>query len=173
MKEIQKLIDGNKKFINGDVTAYKYSINPSIDEQQPMAVVITCSDSRVPAELIFDVGIGELFIIRNAGNFISESVLSSVEYAVNILGVKNVVVMGHTRCGAIDSISNISDLDHGLKDYILRFKNELDGIELFEERVTANIKNQANKLKMIKLDCNVYEALYDMKTGKVNFFDEA
>ncbi len=101
---LRMLLEGNRRFIderceNPNRTAQRRS--EILSAQKPFAVVITCSDSRVPPEIIFDVGLGDLFVIRNAGNLIDDFVAGSCEYAVRHLGVPLVVVLGHTECGAV------------------------------------------------------------------------
>ncbi len=101
---LQKLTEGNRNFAGG----YMYFPNRGIDRrkavlkgQQPFAAVLSCSDSRVPPELVFGVGLGDLFVIRTAGNLAGEVALASLEYPVLILGVRLIVVLGHQDCGAV------------------------------------------------------------------------
>ncbi|MBK8703664.1 MAG: carbonic anhydrase [Saprospiraceae bacterium] len=101
---LQRLLDGNARFVSGDLwhphqTAAR--VKETASGQHPFAVVITCSDSRVSPEIMFDEGIGDLFTIRTAGNLLSDIELGSVEYAVEHLGAKLIAVVGHTECGAI------------------------------------------------------------------------
>ena len=101
---IEKLISGNKRFID-EKTIHPHQNKKTVlanqDAQHPFAVVLTCSDSRVSPEILFDQGIGDLFVIRNAGNLISDIDMGSIEYAVEHLDAKLIVVLGHTECGAI------------------------------------------------------------------------
>lgn len=101
---LNKLIEGNKRFAEGN------SIHPNrceetksslIKEQKPFAAVLSCSDSRVPIEIIFDAGLGDIFAVRTAGHVLSKEVMGSLEYAVKSVGVKLIVVLGHENCGAI------------------------------------------------------------------------
>src|SRR5690606_34992881 len=116
-KPLERLLDGNKRFEENHPIHPDQTLDRVRDLQQgqhPFAVIISCSDSRVPPELIFDQGLGDLFVIRNAGNIISDYELGSVEYAVEHLDTKLIVVLGHKQCGAIgafiehknDSIQN-------------------------------------------------------------------
>lgn len=102
---LQKLIDGNARYIAEKPTAAQRSTKESraalSKSQKPYAVILTCSDSRVPPELLFDAGLGELFVIRVAGNVPDPIVLGSIEYAVEHLGTPLVMVLGHERCGAV------------------------------------------------------------------------
>lgn len=105
-ESLKKLVEGNRRFAQGK------SLHPNrseelrsalIDEQNPYAVVISCSDSRVPVEIIFDVGLGDIFVIRTAGHVLSKETMGSLEYAVHDLGVKFIMIMGHDNCGAVKS----------------------------------------------------------------------
>lgn len=170
MKEIiNRLKSGNKLFVAGDTSQPRYCEYSSTSEQKPVAVVITCSDSRVPVEHIFDVKIGELFVIRNAGNVVSHSVLSSIQYAVEVLNVQTVIVMGHTSCGAISATRNMKNLKGELKDYIYSLSKELSGCTCDEEASIENVKVQADKIRRNDLECSVHEAIYYMDRGVVEF----
>ncbi len=101
---LELLRAGNARFAAGQCEHPHQDLprrQAALSGQHPFAVVLSCSDSRVPAELIFDAGIGDLFIIRNAGNVVDDAVLASIEYAVEHLGVNLVLVLGHTQCGAV------------------------------------------------------------------------
>ena len=101
---LQTLLDGNKRFAAGAETHPKQD-RTRRDEvkagQKPFAVIVGCSDSRIPPEILFDQGIGDLFIIRLAGNIVDDTALGSIEYAVDHLGTRLVVVLGHSKCGAV------------------------------------------------------------------------
>lgn len=104
---LQKLMDGNKRYIENQMTGSKLSDSATraslAKSQKPYAIILTCSDSRVPPEIIFDKGLGELFVIRVAGNVPDPIVLGSIEYAAEHLGTPLVVVLGHERCGAVSA----------------------------------------------------------------------
>lgn len=109
-ESLKKLVEGNQRFAQGK------SIHPNrseelrstlLDGQNPYAVVISCSDSRVPVEIIFDVGLGDIFVIRTAGHVLSNETMGSLEYAVRELGVKFIMIMGHDNCGAVKSAMKI------------------------------------------------------------------
>lgn len=112
---LQKLKDGNKRFVENQLThphedmQWRFSL---VDKQEPYAVIVTCSDSRVTPEIIFDQGLGDLFVIRVAGNIAKDKVIGTIEYAVEHLGVNLVVVMGHESCGAVGAALDI-DLPGG------------------------------------------------------------
>ncbi len=102
----KKLIEGNKRYVDamlthpGQTTERRSEV---AEGQHPFAVIVSCSDSRVPPEIIFDQGLGDLFVIRLAGNVVNYEALASIEYAVEHLGVKYIMVLGHERCGAVSA----------------------------------------------------------------------
>ncbi|MCY0095965.1 carbonic anhydrase [Hoeflea ulvae] len=109
---LQRLIDGNARYVANTAINTDHSASRSARSlgQQPFAAVVACSDSRVVPELIFDQGPGDLFVVRVAGNFINEDGLASLEYSAAILGIKTIVVLGHTSCGAVGAtITSIQD----------------------------------------------------------------
>ena len=100
-----RLQEGNARFVSGDIASgpqhYRVSREQIVADQHPYAIVIGCSDSRVPVEIVFDQGLGDLFVIRIAGNVISKTQLGSIEFAALNFGARLVVVLGHTGCGAV------------------------------------------------------------------------
>lgn len=109
---LQRLIDGNARYVANAAINTDHSLTRTqrAAGQQPFAAIVSCSDSRVAPELIFDEGPGALFVVRVAGNFISEEGLATLEYGVAVLGIKTIVVLGHTACGAVDAtIKSIAD----------------------------------------------------------------
>ncbi|HUG60670.1 MAG TPA: carbonic anhydrase, partial [Methylomirabilota bacterium] len=109
---LRRLIDGNARYVDNAAINTDHSTTRAAraEGQQPFAAIVSCSDSRVAPELIFDQGPGELFVVRVAGNFISEEGLATLEYGVAVLGIKTILVLGHTACGAVDAtIASIND----------------------------------------------------------------
>lgn len=104
---LEKLLEGNKRFVQGTVqfgSGINLQRRTDVSKaQKPFAVVIACSDSRVPVEYIFDAGIGDVFVIRNAGNLIDDVTLGSIEYAATMLKTPLLLILGHTNCGAVSS----------------------------------------------------------------------
>lgn len=174
---LEKLKKGNERYL--DATSNPGDVSPLLrkktceEGQTPYAIVITCSDSRVIPESIFSAGIGELFVIRVAGNVIDNHQLGSIEYAADHLGSKLIVVLGHSHCGAVGA--TISGKPSGFVKYITdeireaigEEKDELRACCLNTERSVSVIKNS------LKLDENsdtkVYGALYHIDSGKVEF----
>jgi carbonic anhydrase len=100
----QSMVDGNRRFVSGDLAHPRQDIDHReklAERQRPFAALFGCADSRLSAEIIFDVGLGDLFVVRNAGQVIAETILGSLEYAVEVLGVPVILVLGHDECGAI------------------------------------------------------------------------
>ncbi len=149
--------------------------------QHPYAVIVTCSDSRTPPEHIFTAGIGELFVIRNAGNVIDTNELGSVEYAVKYLGVKLIVVMGHTHCGAVGAaLTYGSEIKPktALQEIVHNVYSNLQGEKDPRKAEIRNVQNSVQKIydiaeiqKYIK-DGSVLlrGALYNIESGAVEFF---
>jgi carbonic anhydrase len=156
--------------------------------QAPFAVVVACSDSRVPPELLFDRGLGDLFIIRLAGNIVNDAALGSIEYAVEHLGVPLVVVMGHKRCGAVQAAveavnknekvpEHLSAIVNAIKPAVEQVKGQ-PGDEV-DNAVRANIKLVVAKIKAAKPiiapavkagKVRVLGAYFDLDDGRVTFF---
>lgn len=151
--DLERLLHGNQRFLENHPIHPDQTLERIRDlkkGQHPFAVVISCSDSRLPTELIFDQGLGDLFVIRNAGNIISDYELGSIEYAVEHLDTKLVVVLGHTGCGAIGAFidhkkDSIPNHIQNIIDYI---KNEPEEKQIdektasyYEKAVDANINH--------------------------------
>jgi len=199
IEALKRLRDGNRRFAsNSNTLDSRLSHQQRADllaGQEPFAIILGCSDSRVPAEIIFDQGIGDLFVIRVAGNIVAPSQVGSVEFAVSRYHTRLVVVLGHSRCGAvsatietlldggdagsrnIDSIvSRVKPSVQGLLDTELRN----DRAALHQAAVRANVRASADHLRhgseiiesMIEQeDLMVVGAEYALETGLVDFFD--
>ncbi len=195
---LRRLREGNLRFIAGENRAL---IRLSPDRraeltaaQSPFAIVLGCADSRVPAEFVFDQGLGDLFVIRVAGNIVAPSLVGSVEFAAGALGTRLVVVLGHTLCGAIratlDSLRTPSASSWNLKAITERIRPAVESVlsadpdkdpqELERLAVRANIRASADHLRhgsevLERLIRDhgliVVGAEYCLETGKVEFFD--
>ncbi len=195
---LNRLSLGNKRFVAGQ--RYSGSATPQrrlqlTDAQAPFAVVVGCSDSRVPVELVFDQGLGDLFVIRVAGNIVDEAVAGSVEFAVSKFGCELVVVLGHSSCGAINA--TLSEINQPSENLSSNLQFIVDSIEpslgsLLEEKsklaeevligraVKANVLQSTRKLyqnsDILKMSVNdrklaILGAVYDLSSGEVEFFD--
>ena len=181
---LKKLMDGNQRYIDQKRTFPDQSrsrISEVAEVQHPFATILACSDSRVAPEIVFDQGLGDLFDIRVAGNFLDDVVLGNIEYATLELGVPLLVIMGHERCGAVKAALDgkampgyISTLVAAIKPAVDATKNQLG--DAWDNAVRANVKMNVNKLqssspilaeavKAGKL--KVVGARYDLDTGKV------
>lgn len=177
---IKRLEEGNKKYLTesigiGDVSP-SARLRTSAHGQQPYAIIVTCSDSRVIPESIFAAGIGELFVIRVAGNVIDDHQLGSIEYAVEHLGTNLVVMMGHTGCGAVEAA--IHHDPSGFIKYITDEIRKAIGEETDPYRATClnvenSIKQISNALDIDHLrhgkDPAVIGAVYHIDSGEVDF----
>lgn len=190
---LAKLKAGNERFVSGHPVHPDESLK-RIRElkkgQHPFVVLVSCSDSRVPPELIFDQGFGDVFSIRTAGNVIGEYELGSIEYAVEHLHCKLIVVLGHESCGAIQAYGtskNEKHKDHiqNLIDYIAseeEEKNIPDSLQSnMDTLIKANIAHGVNLLKsstpvlkplVDRNEIKIIGAYYDLDTGKVLFDDQ-
>ena len=196
---LERLREGNRRFVAGrlDLGAAADEARRSelVEGQEPFAVILGCSDSRVPAEIVFDQGLGDLFVIRVAGNIVAPSLVGSVEFAADKLGTRLVVVMGHSGCGAVQatldelerpSASRSPNL-HSIVERIrpsveplLETELERDRPALVHHAVRANVRASANHLRhgsevlerLIETDgLVVVGAEYSLETGEVEFFD--
>lgn len=190
---IQALKDGNKRFTNNELTARDHTIQvrKATNGQFPKAVVLSCLDSRIPVEDVFDKGIGDLFVARVAGNFVNEDILGSMEFGCKVAGSKAIVVMGHENCGAIKAavdgvvLGNITAMLEKIKPALDMLTPE-DG-----ERTSKNAKlvhkvcenNVINTVAQIRKNSPILNemeqngeivivgAIYDMDTGEIQFLD--
>ncbi len=170
MNALQRLIDGNRRYVENNSVSGDFGRGirqkTASEGQHPFAVIVCCSDSRVIPEAIFDCGLGDLFVVRTAGNTISENELGSVEYAVSHLGCGLVMVLGHTCCGAVSAA--LSGGAHGhtaaITDIISR---NIDGET---DPTSASRKNAEAGAKALSeaLGIKVLSAVYDIETGEVS-----
>lgn len=183
-QSLKKLFDGNKRSIAGNKQ------NPRQDArrrkevskgQKPFAVIVGCSDSRIPPELIFDQGLGDLFVVRLAGNIVDALALGSIEYAVEHLGTKLVMVLGHGNCGAVTAATQSTEAPGhvgGIMKAIqpaIKKARKLQG-DLVDNAVRINVTLVVNKIKSSKPimaemiekgNVEVIGAYYNIKTGAV------
>ena len=177
---VERLRRGNAEFVASGVM--KGDVSPNIraetvkNGQSPYAVIVSCSDSRVIPEAIFSAGIGELFVIRAAGNVVGDHELGSIEYAVSHLGCSLVVIMGHTHCGAVHSAVN--DEPHGYVGSITKMiadaaRGVKDESEVCRQNVACGVKSAAESLGLsADIDgggAAVIGAIYDTELGSVEF----
>jgi len=188
---IHTLIDGNKRYMDNDLTARDHSamVRNAALGQFPSAVILSCLDSRVPVEDIFDKGIGDLFVARVAGNFVNEDILGSMEYGCKVSGAKLIVVLGHRSCGAIKAaidnvkLGNITAMLTKIKPAVVRSRDftgkKTSKDDAYMEYVTKNnilnaiekIRTKSPILKEMsdKGELKIIGAYYDINTGEATF----
>jgi carbonic anhydrase len=197
---LARLREGNQRFVRNvrslDVSLGQAARSALMAGQRPFAIILSCADSRVPSELVFDQGLGDLFVIRVAGNIVAPSLVGSVEFAASTFDTRLVVVMGHSLCGAIKATlgyvrhgrsagsDNIHDILERCCDPV-KTVVEAAGPDVSEERllelsVRANVRNSCDHLrhgsrlleKLIREEgLRVVGAEYSLETGEVEFFD--
>ena len=196
IEALQRLSEGNRRFAAGtsnrneaDVLAHLAELQ---DGQTPFAIVLACSDSRVPVEMIFDQGLGDLFVIRVAGNVVAPSQVGRVEYAASQLGTRLVVVLGHSNCGAVDATlkelrreqehrsPNLRAIVDRIRPAIEPLTDQDENVDL-QTAVIANVNHSVARLKhgslileqMIESDeLTIVGAEYSIERGEVNFLDD-
>ncbi len=193
-KVLELLRDGNQRFMNGTLTARDHSaqVRNSTFAQYPKAVILSCLDSRVPVEDVFDRGIGDIFVGRVAGNFVNEDLLGSIEFGCKVAGAKLILVMGHEHCGAVKSaidgveLGNITAMLSNIKpamDLIHDFEGEKssENAEYVHEVCESNVRNTINNIRINSPilkemeengEVSIVGAIYDMSSGEVVFLEE-
>ena len=196
---LKQLRDGNLRFTShlrdSEIVLNRSRSAELTQDQEPFAIILGCSDARVPAEIVFDQGLGDLFVIRVAGNIVASSQVGSVEFAAERFGTRLVVVLGHSQCGAI--VATIEDLQkpttnqtRGLRAIVDRVRPSVQALletelrhdlpALVARAVRANIRHSADHLRhgsqvleqLIREDgLLVVGAEYSLETGVVEFFD--
>ena len=187
---LQILKDGNERFVNSNHTHRDllHQVSQTSKGQWPFAAIVGCIDSRVPAELIFDQGIGDIFNARVAGNFVNEDILGSLEFACKVAGSKLILVLGHSSCGAIKGACDHVELGN-LTAMLSNLMPAVDSVEEDGDRSSGNaafvqkvvdanvemtvqaIKDRSAVLKEMfdNGEINIAGAMYDVTTGKVHF----
>jgi len=196
---LERLREGNRRFVSGirssDTLTSQARRSELVAGQEPFAIILGCSDSRVPAEIVFDQGLGDLFVIRVAGNIVASSQIGSVEFAAERFGTPLVVVLGHSRCGAVlatlqevmrptenqsRNLRSIVDRVRPAVEALLATELRHDPDALLRHAVRMNIRVSANHLRhgseilerLIQSDgLLVVGAEYSLETGVVDFFD--
>ncbi|KAA1258823.1 Carbonic anhydrase 2 [Rubripirellula obstinata] len=190
---VETLKEGNARFVAGEVTVrnHKAQIRKAAVSQFPKAIILSCVDSRVPVEDVFDRGIGDLFVARVAGNFVNPDILGSMEFACHVSGAKVILVLGHEHCGAVKSaiddvkLGNITEMlakvmpavkqTEGFDDD--RSSKNADFVHAVTERnvrmTIDRIRDESEILRQMEDDdaILIVGAVYDMDDGTVSFLD--
>jgi len=179
---LKKLLEGNQRASTGKLTSLERDLailrEHTVNKQEPFAAVLSCADSRVPVEMIFDQTIGDIFVTRVAGNIVTPEIIASLEYGVAVLGVEALLVLGHTNCGAVKAAmkaeavpGQISTLYPHLRQAVQQAGGSLD------KAIEANAKIQAELLRTSSTvireavragKLKVESGVYDLASGKVN-----
>jgi carbonic anhydrase len=191
---LARLVAGNRRFqnANGTSQARPWSRELASAAQRPFAIVLGCSDSRTPVEILFDEGFGDLFVVRIAGNIVAPSVVGSIEFAAAQFGSRLVVVMGHTRCGAVAATvsaietgsgppsKNIRSITDRIAPHIEPIVRPGASADVLRDAVRANVRASADHLRhgsqileeLVESGAlTVVGAEYEIETGVVHFFD--
>ena len=193
-KALELLKDGNKRFVNNLKVNRNLlqQANETSDAQHPFAVILSCIDSRTSAELIFDQGLGDIFSIRIAGNIINEDILGSMEFGCRVAGSKIIVVLGHTRCGAVKGACDhvemgnltalLTKIRPAVEDELTTKENRTSANEEFVEKVsTINVQRTVKSImqrspilkEMIESGkIGIVGGTHDISTGEVMFYPE-
>lgn len=199
VKALERLQAGNRRFVSEasakDALTSASRRREIVAGQEPFAIILGCSDSRVPAEIVFDQGLGDLFVIRVAGNIVAPSQIGSVEFAAEAFGTRLVVVLGHSRCGAVSATLDqltrpVEERSPNLRAIVDRIRPSVQILlqtelrekpdELMRLAVRANVRASANQLRnssqilerLIQTDgLRIVGAEYSLETGLVDFFE--
>jgi len=182
---LDELMAGNKRFVAGGLTAHEQDLSilkrHTEEKQEPFAAVLSCADSRVPVELVFDQSIGHIFVARVAGNLVTPEIIGSLEYGAAVLGTKVILVMGHSNCGAVKATIQGKEVPGQISSLFPHIQPAVDqaGPNL-EAATQANAKIQATLLResstviagLVKSgSVKVVAAYYDLGTGGVKLLE--
>jgi carbonic anhydrase len=194
---LQRLREGNHRFVTGVHNVSHTRRDELISNQEPFAIILGCSDSRVPAEIVFDQGLGDLFVIRVAGNIVAPSQIGSVEFAAAQFKTRLVVVMGHTQCGAVSATIEemrrpTGEQSRNIKAIVDRIRPSVESFvptELWQQKeallhhaIRANVRASVNQLRhgsatLEQLIAHeglcIVGAEYSLESGVVEFFEES
>lgn len=188
-RALELLREGNKRFASGKVQTPNFDVKASLAEkgQFPFAVILGCSDSRSPPEIIFDVGVGQIFTVRTAGHIANEVTIGSMEYAVEYLKARLIVVLGHDKCGAVAASISGGDFGPNIGALIADIKPAVDSVRAKEpdsEDILSQCEDEHVRLTVAKLaeseifkkylddkTLKIVGAKYDLKSGEVVFLD--
>jgi carbonic anhydrase len=186
---LDELIAGNRRFISGRTSSHRRDLallQQMMEKPEPFAAVLSCADSRVPVEVVFDQTIGQLFVTRVAGNMVTAEIMASLEYAVAVLGTHTILVMGHSRCGAVTAAIQASHHGQTVPGQISALFPHIEpavkqaGPDV-EATVRANVLLQAARLRESPLLAAMIEegklliaaGYFDLRTGAVSLLDQS
>jgi carbonic anhydrase len=182
---VRELMTGNERFAAGKITSFAEDLEilkqKTVNKQEPFAAVLSCADSRVPVEIVFDQSIGEIFVTRVAGNMVTPEIIASLEYGVAVLGVKAILVLGHSNCGAISAAIAAKEVPGQIS---VLYQHLIPGIERAKGDVPLAVKmNAAYQAQLLRESSTVIakaikengvkvaSGSYDLGTGRVTLGD--
>jgi carbonic anhydrase len=179
---LQELLAGNQRFAANELTSVAHDLailkEHTAQKQEPFAAILACADSRVPVELVFDQTIGHIFVTRVAGNLVTPEIIASLEYSVAVLGIKILLVLGHTSCGAVKAAMNsdpvpgqISSLYQHLRPAVQQSGGDLDKAIELNAKVQADLLRTSSTVVRDALKggtLKVRSGVYDLASGKVS-----
>lgn len=192
---LARLLEGNRRFRAGTPAQQQRAWDPRLATagQRPFAIILACSDSRIPVEIVFDVGFGDLFVVRVAGNIVAPSLVGSIEFAASQFGSRLVMVMGHTGCGAVGATVEALETGQGhgsdnIRAITDRIAPHIEGLvgratdhaTLFQQAVRANVRASVDHLRhgsplleelVLAGRVAIVGAEYELETGTVQVFD--
>jgi carbonic anhydrase len=187
---LQMLVDGNERFVSGNATHPNQSserLAEVVSGQHPFAIVVGCSDSRVPPEIVFDQGVGDLFVIRTAGQVLDDVAIASIEYAVEHLSVPLVVVLGHDSCGAVTAVvaggevpGHLGSLVEAIEPAVEEARDTVGEDQLLNQSIDNNILNIVEQISTSEPvlaeyvadgRLQVVGARYHLESGEVEFYE--
>ena len=171
------LEEGNKRYLSGNTAPRVLSAKERQElaaGQKPFAAILTCADSRTPPEIIFDQNMGNIFVVRNAGNFADNATMGSLEFATAFLKAPLVIVMGHSQCGAVEGALAGAEFAGNLGDVIGAIRPGISGSadanEAIKANILANVKAIKDNAVIKQAGAQVLGAFYDIATGKAEFY---
>ena len=179
---LQELLAGNQRFAAGELTSIKRDLSVmrsrTVEKQEPFAGVLACADSRVPVELVFDQTIGQIFVPRIAGNIVTPEIIASLEYAVAVLGIRAVLVLGHTHCGAVKAAMEAESVPGQISALYAHIRPAVEGAAgNVDQAIERNARLQAELLSTSSTvirqaatagTLKVAAGIYDLATGRVS-----
>jgi|SRR5271167_272919 len=182
---LQEMMDGNRRFVSGRLIAFDQDLailkQNTIEKQEPFAAVLSCADSRVPVEIIFDQSIGHIFVTRIAGNVVASEIIASLEYGAAVLGTKVIVVMGHAGCGAVKATiqgqkapGQISALYPHIQPAVDQAGSNLEAATKANAKIQAALLRESSTVisGLVKENAvKVVAAYYDLSNGSVTLLE--
>lgn len=188
-QSLERLMEGNQRYVTSatvcheDWTAKRAAL---LDSQTPFAIILACSDSRVPPEIIFDQTLGALFVIRVAGNVVDDFALGSIEYGASVLGAELILVLGHAGCGAVDAALKGLTFDNHIQEVLTAIQPAVRATQgeadhLLEKTIKANVKNVEKQLRnsrpvlaqlLEEQKLQIFGAYYHLESGQVEILDQ-